>query len=338
MAAPALRCCWRTVSAQCPSRIFPRIGQHSAVLPSFASLLISNRHYAAKKEKKPRRDPKKKTAESEPKKKKDPYTFPLPSEPKDDVYLTWCYQRPVYEAEVALEMLKTFQQLDFTSPKQHVYIDMTLDMAMAKKKPLEPFVGTVRLPHHFTDDIHKVVVFTADAEQAALARENGATFAGGTELIKPILDGEIKADFYVGVPTMSSKITPLRGMLKQRFPRTRNGSLSYDILQMLEFFKVCHEYEVENGNLIHTPIGMLDMPNDQIVANLDAVIKDVCKYKPLSYGPFVTHLSICSSTSESLDLKVERFLPKRTVKEKAEEKVKDDDSDDDEEEERQKSS
>ncbi|XP_061439296.1 large ribosomal subunit protein uL1m isoform X2 [Rhineura floridana] len=331
MAAPVIGYCLRRVSAQYPSRIFPRIGQHSAVLPCFANLLISNRHYAAKKTKRPKRDSKKKTAESEQKKKEDHYKFPLPSEPTDDVYLTWCYQKPVYEADVALDMLRKFQQLDFTIPSQHIYIDITLDMAMEKKKTVEQFVGALRLPYRFTDVIHKVVVFTENAEDAALARENGAVCAGGTELIKPILDGEIKADFYIAVPTITSRINPLRGTLKTKFPKTKNGSLGYDILQMLDFFKVCHEYGVESNNLIHTPIALLDMPNDQIVANLDAVIKDVCKYKPLRYGPFVTHLSIRSSTSESLDLKTERFLPEGAVKEEAKEEVKGGDSDSEEE-------
>ncbi|KAH0615783.1 hypothetical protein JD844_026268, partial [Phrynosoma platyrhinos] len=278
------------------SHIFSRNGQHSAVLPCFANLLISHRYYAAKPAKKTKSDPKKKAQESEPKQKKKRSSFPLLKEPIDDVYLTWCYERPVYDAEVAVDMLKKFQQLDFTSPNQPVYADITLDMAMDKKKTVEQFVGTMLLPYSFTDDIHKVLVFTE------------------------ILDGEIQADYFVSVPTMLSKILPLRGTLKKKFPRIKNGSVGYDIAQMVGFFRVCHEYAVlENHNFIHTPVATLDMPNDQILANLDAVIKDVCKYKPLSYGPFVTRLIIRTSSSEGLDLKFECFLPEGAVKEKVKE-------------------
>ncbi|KAJ6657499.1 hypothetical protein lerEdw1_002434 [Lerista edwardsae] len=321
-------------SAHCSRRIFSRIAYHSVVVPSLANLRVSNRHYAVKTRKPSKNDAQNKTVESQQKKKRN--QPPLPREPTDDVYLTWCYQRPVYEAEAAIDLLKKYQQLDFASPNQHVYANITLDMAMDKKKTVEQFVGTLLLPYRFTDDTHKVLVFTENAEEVTLAKEHGAALAGGMELIKPILDGEIQADFYVAVPTMVSKLTALRSMLKRKFPKAKNGSLSYDIPQMLHFFQVCHEYAVEKENSIKSPIATLDMPNDQIVANLDALIKDVCKYKPLSYGPFVTSLVMQSSTSEGLDVQFDRFLPEGAVKEKVkeekvEEKEKDEDSDEDEE-------
>lgn len=55
------------------------------------------------------------------------------SKPVDDVYLTWYYERPSYDVEEALGMLKKFQELDFTNPKQYVYINVFLDMALQKK-------------------------------------------------------------------------------------------------------------------------------------------------------------------------------------------------------------
>uniref|UniRef100_A0A8D2Q0P6 Mitochondrial ribosomal protein L1 n=1 Tax=Varanus komodoensis TaxID=61221 RepID=A0A8D2Q0P6_VARKO len=278
--------------------------------------------------------PKKKAPESKPKEKKQQFRTELPSEPTDDVYLTWCYKRPVYEAEVALDMLKKFQPLDFTPPDQEVYADITLDMA-TPKKTLEPFDSTLIFPYRFTESVHKVLAFTEKEEEATLASKYGAAIVGGAELIKPILNGEINADFYVAVPSVVSKLSPLRNFLKQKFPKTKNGSLSYDIIEMLEFFTLCHKYRVENVNMIRTPIAKLDMPNDQILANLDAVIKDVCKYKPLKYGPFVTCLSIRGATSESLDVKFERFLPEGAVREEVKE-VKEEAKEEEDEEEDEK--
>ncbi|KAL8206679.1 UNVERIFIED_CONTAM: hypothetical protein K2H54_017892 [Gekko kuhli] len=100
------------------------------------------------------------------------------------------------------------------------------------------------------------------------------------------------------------------------------GSASYDIPKMLSFFKVCHEYKVGSENKIQSWFARLDMPNDHIVANLDALIKDVCKYRPLSYGPFVKRLVIRSATSEGLPLKFERFLPAGALKGKEEKEGK----------------
>lgn len=74
-----------------------------------------------------------KTKQEESKKKAVARRRPLLSKPVDDVYLTWLYERPSYEVQEAVAMLKKFQELDFTYPKQYVYINVTLDMALQKK-------------------------------------------------------------------------------------------------------------------------------------------------------------------------------------------------------------
>ncbi|ETE64625.1 39S ribosomal protein L1, mitochondrial, partial [Ophiophagus hannah] len=269
MALPVVRCCFQRVFAQSPSHISSRIVQYPAVVPCFTNLLVPSRKYAAKSSPSPRkyrRASQEKKTVSEPKEKEDRYKLPLPLEPKDDVYLTWCYQKTVYDTEAALELLKKFQPLDFTSPTQELYARITLDMASEKKKPVGPFISTLLLPYHFTDAVPKILVFTQlKSAQLVLC------------------------------------------------------TITYNIPETLNFFKICHEYAVTNNNLIQTPFAMLDMPNDQILANLDSIIKDICKHKSSKHGPFVTSMSIRSSTSEALDVKVEQFLPKEALGQKLEE-------------------
>lgn len=60
------------------------------------------------------------------------YTY-MESEPEDDVYLKRLYPRRIYEVEKAIHLLKKFQVLDFTNPKQGVYLDLTLDTTLGKK-------------------------------------------------------------------------------------------------------------------------------------------------------------------------------------------------------------
>ncbi|XP_058049085.1 large ribosomal subunit protein uL1m [Ahaetulla prasina] len=187
------------------------------------------------------------------------------------------------------------------------------------QKSVGPFISTLLLPYRFTDTIPKILVFTQDSKEADLAIENGATIVGGIELIKPILNEEIEADFYIAVPDITTKINPLRNFLKQKYPSIKNGTITYNIPETLNFFKVCHEYEVTNDNLIQTPFAMLDMPNDEILANLDSIIKDICKRKTSKHGSFVTSMRVRSSTSEALDVKFEQFLPEEALEQKSEE-------------------
>ncbi|NWX03981.1 RM01 protein, partial [Caloenas nicobarica] len=195
-----------------------------------------------------------KTKQEESKKKAVVKRRPLLSKPVDDVYLTWFYERPSYEVEEAVAMLKKFQELDFTYPKQYVYINVTLDMALQKKKKVEPFSSTVLLPYRFTDETNRVLVFTENEQEAEIARENGAAVVGGVELIKWILEDEIQVDSYVAVPAIMPKLIPLRNKLKRKYPSTKRNSLGHDIPKMLQFFREGLEYMVQDERLIKTRI------------------------------------------------------------------------------------
>ncbi|KAH0503487.1 39S ribosomal protein L1, mitochondrial [Microtus ochrogaster] len=143
----------------------------------------------------------------------------MESEPEDDVYLKRLYPRRIYEVEKAIHLLKKFQVLDFTNPKQGVYLDLTLDMTLGKKKKVEPFASVISLPYPFASEVNKVAVFTGNASEIKIAEENGAVFAGGADLVKKILDDEVVVDFYVAVPEIMTELNPLRKKLKKRFPK-----------------------------------------------------------------------------------------------------------------------
>ncbi|NXG18720.1 RM01 protein, partial [Grallaria varia] len=255
---------------------------------------------------------------------------PLMTKPVDDVYLTWLYRRPCYGPEQAVAMLKRFQQLDFTHPCQSIFINVFLDMALKKKK-VDPFSGAVVLPHRITDEMKKVLVFTENEQEAEIARESGAATVGGVELIKWILEGEIQADFYVAVPAIVPKLIPLRNKLKQKFPSTRRNSLGTDIPKMVQLFRECHEYAVQDERVIKTRIARLDMPTEHIIANLKTVIQDICTFKPPTYDPIVQKLVIRSATSEGLQLNLDGILPQVEKVEEEKEEGKNADEEDEEE-------
>lgn len=99
------------------------------ILPSVILILCAYTYYFHFLQSRPR--PKRKSLDAETRNNLR-YKLPIPSKPTDDVYLTWCYEKPVYEAEELLDMLKKFQQLEFVSPNQPVYANLTLDMALDK--------------------------------------------------------------------------------------------------------------------------------------------------------------------------------------------------------------
>ncbi|XP_076007000.1 large ribosomal subunit protein uL1m [Genypterus blacodes] len=230
--------------------------------------------------------------------------------PVDDVYIQRFYPRTVHDAADAIDLLKSFQVLDFAPHNQQVYIDLLLDMKLEKKKKVDAFVSTVHLPHSFKKEHNTVIVFTEDANQAKDAQENGATFAGGVELIDGILDDKISADFYVAVPDILPKIVSLKNKLRKKFPKSNRGSVGVNVLKMLKTFKTGHEFMVENNCYIRTQIATLDMPKEHIFANLQTILMDVCSHRPAILGPFIERAIITSHTSEALWFKSDSVLPK----------------------------
>ncbi|KAL2092356.1 hypothetical protein ACEWY4_012154 [Coilia grayii] len=231
-------------------------------------------------------------------------------EPVDDVYMLRFYPKPSHEVGVAVDLLKEFQRLEFTCPDQAVVLDLRLDMKLEKKKKVDPFVSTVQLPYQVKKEINKIVLFTENAEQAQLALANGAAHVGGAELVQKILDDEIQADFYLTVPEVLPKLVPLKNKLRKKFPKSKRGTVGVNIPKMLNLFKTGHEYLVERDNYIITQIATLDMSREQILANIQAIITDVCSHKPANYSPIIDRIMLSSWTSEALLIKHEDLLPK----------------------------
>uniref|UniRef100_A0A8B9CT71 Uncharacterized protein n=1 Tax=Anser brachyrhynchus TaxID=132585 RepID=A0A8B9CT71_9AVES len=206
-----------------------------------------------------------KAKQEETKKKKGIIRRPLMSKPVDDVYLTWLYKRPSYNVEEAVGMLKKFQELDFTYPKQYVYINVFLDTALQKKvsskrirRCSDFFCNMGRLSFKCRVDV-SVGLLSCFFQLLCLAVRVQSAFAGGFMPLLCILEDEIQVDSYVAVPAIMPKLIPLRGKLRRKYPSTKRNSLGHDIPKMLQLFREGLEYTVEDERVIKTRIARVSM-------------------------------------------------------------------------------
>lgn len=229
--------------------------------------------------------------------------------PVDDVYVMKFYPRNIVEPAVALDMIKGYQKVDFTPPDQAVFIELKLDMALEKKKKVDPFVSTISLPHPFKTEFNKVAVFTQDAGLVQEALENGAVFAGGKELIQRVLDDELEADFYLASPDILSQLVPLKNKLRKKFPKSKRGTVGTNIPKMMKTFKMGHEIFVDRECFIKTEVGSLDMPKEHLVANIQTIVQDVATHRPASFGPFIVRAILHTPTTEAVWFNSQVLLP-----------------------------
>ncbi|XP_019744029.1 large ribosomal subunit protein uL1m [Hippocampus comes] len=124
-----------------------------------------------------------------------------------------------------------------------------------------------------------------------------------------ILDDEVEADYYVAVPEMLQKLTPLKNKLRKKFPKSKRGSIGINIPKMLSLFRTGHEYGVESECYVRTQVATLDFPTQHILANLEIILTDVRSHRPADMGPLIERAILSSRTSEALWFNSESVLP-----------------------------
>lgn len=119
--------------------------------------------------------------------------------------------------------------------------------------------GDVKLPH-FEGKAQKVVIFNE-------------------EIAAEIKAGKVNFDVLLATPADMPKITPLAKVLgpKGLMPNPKNGTLVPDPKKALENFSSSgvHFKTEKDFPLIHIAIGKVNQPTEELVANLEALVKAV---------------------------------------------------------------
>ncbi len=115
---------------------------------------------------------------------------------------------------------------DTSSKKQDATVEVAIRLGVDPRKADQMVRGTVNLPHG-TGKTARVLVF-ANAEKAEAAREAGADFVGGDELIEKVAGGWTDFDAVVATPDMMGKVGRLGRVLGPRglMPNPKVGTVN----------------------------------------------------------------------------------------------------------------
>lgn len=208
----------------------------------------------------------------------------------------------VYTAEEAIELVKKTANTKFVGS-----IEVHVRTAIDAKKTDQAIRGTVSLPHG-TGKVKRVAAFVTEAKEKE-AKEAGAIFAGGEELIKTIKETE-KTDFDVAVaePALMPKLAQIAKILGTRglMPNPKTGTVSENIGQIIKEIaggKVTFKND-DSGN-IHQIIGKTDFDSAKLVENLKAFWQTVLQSKPMTVkGQYVTGVTINATMGPGIRVKI----------------------------------
>lgn len=101
-----------------------------------------------------------------------------------------------------------------------------------------------------------------------MAADAGAALVGGPDTIKNIQNGDVRLvdyQYVIAHPNILPELVSIRGLMRRKFPNTKNGTLGTNLVEMLEQYKNGIQYGVvkdeyqKNFGLISTCIGTVSV-------------------------------------------------------------------------------
>lgn len=202
-----------------------------------------------------------------------------------------------YELKEAISVLKTFDKTKFDET-----VEIVMKLGIDPKRSDQLVRGSFSLPKGIGKEL-RVIVF-ASGDKAKLAKKAGAIEVDGDDLIKKIEDGWLDFDVAISTPDMMRKVSKLGRILgpQGKMPSPKSGTVTDDISNVVKEFREGKiEYRTDAGGNVHTAVGKMSFPDEDLAENVKSFIKHIINNRPSSAkGTFVQKISISSSMSPGI--------------------------------------
>jgi large subunit ribosomal protein L1 len=212
-----------------------------------------------------------------------------------------------FESAVSKVIDASFAKFDET-------IDVAVRLGVDPRHADQMVRGTVVLPNGLGKDV-KVLVF-AKGEKEQEARDAGADYVGGDDLVEKIKEGWFDFDKAVATPDMMGTVGKIGRLLGPRglMPNAKTGTVTFDVERAVKELKAGKiDFRVEKAGIVHAPMGKVSFGAEKIVQNLSAFIDTLMRLKPsASKGTYVRGIALSSTMGPGV--KVDTSLVKDFIK------------------------
>ena len=215
----------------------------------------------------------------------------------------------LYDPADAMRLLKQMPKAKFDEN-----IDVAIRLGIDPKQADQQVRGTVALPAGTGKSV-RVLVF-AKGEKAKEAEAAGADYVGAEDFVEKIQGGWTDFDVAIATPDVMSLVGRLGRVLGPRglMPNPKAGTVTFDISKAVKEIKAGKiEYRVEKAGILHTGIGKASFTEEQLLANLMALLEAVVRAKPASAkGQYLR--SVALSTTMGPAVRVDPAKVEATLK------------------------
>ena len=176
-------------------------------------------------------------------------------------------------------------------------IEIAVNLGVDPRHADQQVRGVVSLPSGTGRDV-RVAVIAKDAK-AAEATAAGADVVGAEDLVERIQGGFMDFDRVVATPDMMALVGRLGKVLGPRglMPNPRVGTVTMNVAQAVKDAKGgAIEFRTEKTGIIHAGIGKASFTDDQLLANVKALVGALVKAKPTgAKGIYIKKISLSST-------------------------------------------
>jgi large subunit ribosomal protein L1 len=177
-------------------------------------------------------------------------------------------------------------------------VEMAVRLNVDPRQADQNVRGTVLLPNGTGRSVRVLVL--AKGEKEKEAREAGADYAGGEEMIRKIqeenwldFDRVIATPDIMGLVGRIGKILGPRGLM----PNPRVGTVTFDIAKAVAEAKAGKiDYRVDKAGVVHAPVGKVSFGEEKLLQNARALLGAVVRAKPASAkGNYIKSIAVSST-------------------------------------------
>ena len=203
----------------------------------------------------------------------------------------------LYPIDEAVELLKKISYAKFDASVE-VCFRLNVDPRHADQQ----IRGAMVLPNG-TGKSQRVLVITQGAKEQE-AKEAGADFVGGKEILDQIKGGWFDFDVIVATPDMMGELGKLGKLLgpKGLMPNPKTGTVTMEIKKAVDEIKKGKvTYRTDKEGNINCAIGKVSFTNEQLIENYKALYDVILKARPAAVkGTYMKNVALTASMAPSI--------------------------------------
>jgi large subunit ribosomal protein L1 len=204
-----------------------------------------------------------------------------------------------YSVQDAVSLLKKVTHVKFDET-----VEVAFNLGTDPKQSDQMVRGTLMLPNGTGKKVRVLVLCKGEA--ANQAKEAGAEYVGGDDLIAKISSGWMDFDVVISSPDMMRDVGKLGKVLGPRglMPNPKTGTVTNDLGRAVKEAKAGKiEFKLDKQGNINIGAGKISFEEKAICENIDTVVSAVNKARPqTAKGRFIKNITVSTTMGPGLKL------------------------------------